>query len=122
LSESVWRAGSAEDPAPNRERDVPAGSWVTTFPPPPGFAGYEMGPWDGYAWYERSCTSEEIELIEAHQAAAEAAELAELTADAEAERDQYFAQLRTELAALANPASSEPAPAEGAPTAAATAR
>jgi len=122
LSESVWRAGSEEDPAPNRERGVPAGSWVTTFPPPPGFAGYETGRWDGYAWYERSCTSEEIELIEAHQRAAEAAELAELTADAEAERDSYFAKLRAELAALANPASSEPAPAEGALTAAATAR
>jgi hypothetical protein len=96
--ENCWQAGSAEDRR-RRRADGPAeGTWVTTFPPPPGFGGYENCPFDGFAYYERSCTREEAELIEAHRAAMIAAENAELLADAEAERDSFFAMLRTELA------------------------
>lgn len=84
-SESVWKNDD--------------GVWTTTFPPPPGFNGYENVPWDGFAWYERACTTQEAELLDAHEAAADGAEIAELTADAEAQRDQYFAKLRTGLAA-----------------------
>ena len=77
---------------------------MTSFPPPPGFDGYESGPWDGLDYYERACTPEEAELIDADQAAAEAEELAELTADAEAERDRYFASLREQMSANRAPA------------------
>ena len=73
---------------------------MTTFPPPPGFDGYENVPWDGFNWYERTCTAEEAKLLEAHEAAAEAAEDAETTAHAEAERNDFFTRLRTELSAL----------------------
>lgn len=72
------------------------GRWMTTFPPPAGFDGHESGSWDGFDYYERACTTEEAELIEAHQAAMEAQERAELTAYAEAERDAWFAKLRAE--------------------------
>lgn len=78
------------------------GAWMTTFPPPPGFAGHESGTWDGLAYYERACTPEEAELLDAHQAAAEAEECAELTAAAEAERDAFLATLRGELVPAAS--------------------
>jgi hypothetical protein len=74
-----------------------AGVWMTTFPPPPGFDGYENCAWDGWTWYERACTPEEAELLDANEAAAAAEEQAELTAGAETERDTFFAQLRSEL-------------------------
>lgn len=74
------------------------GKWMTTFLPPPGFAGHESGAWDGFNYYERECTEDEAELLDAHAAAAQAAELAELTADAEAERDRWFGGLRASLA------------------------
>ena len=47
--------------------------------------------------YERACTPEEIALIEAHEETAAAAEYAELSADAEAQRDGFFAALREQL-------------------------
>lgn len=92
-SENCWKAGSADDLHPGRAGDVAAGTWMTSFPPPPGFEGYQNVEWDGDRWYERACTAEEAELLDAHQAAAEAARRAELTADAEAERDSFFAKL-----------------------------
>ena len=67
---------------------------MTVFPPPPGFEGQENIPWDGIAYYERACTAEESRLLDAHEAAGEAEERAELTADAEARRDLWFASLR----------------------------
>jgi hypothetical protein len=70
---------------------------MTTFPPPFGFEGDENIEWDGDNYYERACTAEEAELLEANQAAAEAEELAELTAFAQAQRDDYFGQLRAGL-------------------------
>ncbi len=75
------------------------GAWMTTFPPPAGFDLQESCAWDGLNWYERACTPEEVELVEAHRVAAEAAERAKATAYAEAQRDSWFAQLRTEIAA-----------------------
>lgn len=75
-----------------------AGVWMTTFPPPLGFDDHESGPWDGFEYYERACTPEEAELIEADRAAAEAEELAELTVHGEAERDAYFASLKERVA------------------------
>ena len=74
------------------------GVWMTVFPPPPGFDGHQNIEWDGDAWYERACTSEEAALLDAHRAAAIAEERAELTAFAEGQRDQFFDKLRTELA------------------------
>ena len=80
------------------------GVWMTCFPPPPGFEGQENRPWDGFNYYERACTPEEAALLDAHDAAAEAEERAEITADSEARRDLWFASLRE---ALRPPASSE---------------
>jgi hypothetical protein len=84
LSEDCWRDDS--------------GAWMTTFPPPPGFDGHENREWDGDSWYERACTREEADLLDAHHAAAEAQQQAELTAFAEAQRDQFFGKLRAEVA------------------------
>ena len=70
-----------------------AGAWLTHFPPPPGFAGYENAAWDGGQYYERACTPEEAALLDANLAAAEAEE----RAAAEAERDAWFAELRGQL-------------------------
>ena len=66
--------------------------WMTSFPPPAGFDGWEkrkFGEWG----YERECTPEEIALLEADQAAADAEHLARR----EAERDAWFAMIRSEL-------------------------
>jgi hypothetical protein len=95
-SENVWRADD--------------GKWMTTFPPPPGFDGHETCAWDGFNYYERECTSEEAALLDAHEAAAEAEEEAEIIADAEAERDGYFAKLSADLALFRHPGL-EPGPA-----------
>ena len=84
------------DPHENVWQDD-SGRWMTVFAPPPGFDGFESRAWDGFNSYERACTAEEAELLEAHQAAMMTEELAELTAHAAAERETYFARLRTEL-------------------------
>jgi hypothetical protein len=76
---------------------------MTCFPPPPGFDGHENRPWDGFNYYERACTAEEADLVEAHEAAMEAEERAEITADAEAQRDSWFAMLREELGRARSP-------------------
>ena len=65
--------------------------WMTRFPPPAGFDGWEkrkFGEWG----YERECTPEEAALLEADAAAADAEHLAER----EAERDAWFAMIREE--------------------------
>ena len=89
------------DPSEDCWRDDD-GIWMTTFPPPPGFDGQENGTWDGFAYYERACTPEEAALLDAHEAAARAGEQAELTADAEARRDSWFAGLRESLQSTAS--------------------
>ena len=99
-SENCWKAGSADDLHPDRAGDVAVGTWITTFPPPAGFEGYQNVEWDGDRWYERACTVDEAALLDAHQAAEEASWRAERTADAEAERDNFFAGLRTAIAEL----------------------
>jgi hypothetical protein len=66
--------------------------WMTSFPPPAGFDGYEKVKWGRWG-YERECTDEEVALLEAGDAAAEAQERAR----AEALRDAWFAELREEL-------------------------
>jgi hypothetical protein len=96
-AQNVWQAGTDADRRAEREHGLPDGTWMTTFPPPPGFDGYQNIPFDGINWYERTCTPDEVELIEAHDAAAEAEERAETIAFAEAQRDSWFAQLRREL-------------------------
>ena len=65
---------------------------MTSFPPPPGFDGYQKREWGSWG-YERECTPEEVELLDAHSAAAEAEELGE----GEKLRDAWFAMLRKEL-------------------------
>jgi hypothetical protein len=93
--ESVWRTDD--------------GTWVTTFPPPPGFEGTENRPYDGDNYYERACTAEEADLLDANAAAGEAEERAEVTAMAEAERDAFFAELRMMVPAPCHPGSVGPA-------------
>jgi len=74
-------------------KDQDSGAWMTNFPPPGGFEGHESGPWDDLDYYERVCTPEEADLLDAHEAAAETEDLAE----AEKLRDDWFAEIRREL-------------------------
>jgi len=73
------------------------GSWMTDFPPPPGFDGYESDDWPAYD-YERDCTDEEAALLEANEKAAEQDDRAE----DEQKRDLWFAMLREEVGHLAH--------------------
>jgi hypothetical protein len=66
--------------------------WLTDFPPPPGFDGYEKGEFTDFG-YERECTLEEAELIEASAALEEAEERAR----EEQLRDAWFSALREQL-------------------------
>jgi hypothetical protein len=66
--------------------------WMTDFPPPPGFDGYEKGEW-GDLEYRRECTPEETELLKANEATSAAEDLEE----EEALRDAWFEMLRGEL-------------------------
>lgn len=60
--------------------------WRTNFPPPPGFDGDEEGHWSD-EHYERDCTDEENEIMDARREA----ELAAYRAEEEAERAAFFA-------------------------------
>ena len=66
--------------------------WVTDFPPPPGFDGWQSGQW-GDRNYQRACTAEEAAILEADLAADIADELSE----EEELRDAWFAMLRGEM-------------------------
>jgi len=69
--------------------------WMTDFPPPPGFAGYESRPYDADdpdEPYTRACTAEEIAILTADVARSRAAERAE---DEEL-RDEWFKLLKDE--------------------------
>ena len=82
LSHRCWR-----DPT---DDDV----WLTDFPPPPGFDGYESRDYDDIEddeRYERACTPEEAAVLDAGQAADRAADRAE----DEILRDEWFALLRS---------------------------
>jgi hypothetical protein len=70
-------------------------TWVTDFPPPAGFTGYESCEWgEPDETYERECTPEEIAILDADATAAREAERAE----EEGLRDRWLALLREELA------------------------
>ncbi|MCL6728565.1 hypothetical protein [Sphingomonas hankyongi] len=81
LSDRCWRdEESLDEPV-----------WMTDFPPPPGFAGYEIGnPAD--TRYHRECTPEEAAILDASEAAA----AAEARAEEEQLRDAWFDMLRAE--------------------------
>jgi hypothetical protein len=97
LGENVWQIGDDRAPGADRDRGLPDGTWMTCFPPPPGFEGYQNIEWDGDHWYERACTAEEAALLDGREAAARAAEQAEITASAEADRDRFFATVRADV-------------------------
>jgi hypothetical protein len=99
------RAGTSHRPGDSEEegldlsercwRDAVDEMWMTDFPPPAGFTGYESRPYDDTGddeRYVRACTDEEIAALEADAAAERAAERAE----EEALRDAWFAMLRAE--------------------------
>jgi hypothetical protein len=71
-------------------------AWMTDFPPPAGFTGYESRPYDEVGEderYERACTEDEAAILQADTAAARAADRAE----DEQLRDAWFALLRGEI-------------------------
>jgi hypothetical protein len=68
------------------------GEWWTDFPPPENFTGVEEGMWGDFR-YRRHCTDEELVLLEADTRLAATESLAE----AAAERDRWFAQLKAQL-------------------------
>jgi hypothetical protein len=68
-------------------------TWFTDFPPPAGFAGYESCDWgEPDEKYERECTPEEAEVLEADAKRAVAVERAEQGAL----RDEWLELLRAE--------------------------
>jgi len=74
--------------------------WMTDFPPPTGFTGYESRSYDENdpdERYVRVCTEEEVELLDGDEARQRAAERAE----DEALRAAWFEMLREEQAAIA---------------------
>jgi len=73
-------------------------TWFTDFPPPAGLTGYESCDWgEPDEAYERECTPEEVEILEADAARARAAERSE----EEALRDEWLELLRAESSAAA---------------------
>jgi hypothetical protein len=71
------------------------GVWMTDFPPPPGFTGYQTEWNDPDHCYQRECSPEEVELLDRNEAAAEAEERGE----DERLRDEWFGLLRAEVEA-----------------------
>ena len=71
------------------------GVWLTDFPPPSGYSGYESGDY-GDGDYERECTDEEKAALEADAAADRAAEQAE----DEALRDAWFEFIQSQASAI----------------------
>jgi hypothetical protein len=68
------------------------GVWWTNFPPPEDFFGEERGHWSDQD-YSRECSEDECDLLDA----AREAQLVDLKAAEEAERNSFFADLRGEL-------------------------
>ena len=84
LSDRYWRDGIDD-------------IWMTDFPPPTGFTGYESRSYDENdpdERYVRVCTEEEVELLDGDEARQRAAERAE----DEALRAAWFEMLREEQA------------------------
>jgi catechol 2,3-dioxygenase-like lactoylglutathione lyase family enzyme len=65
--------------------------WMTDFAPPEGFDLYQKGKWGSYG-YERECTPEEAQVLEADEASADAQERAQ----DESLRNAWFELLRLE--------------------------
>jgi hypothetical protein len=69
--------------------------WMTDFPPPEGFAGYQSCNWgDPGKIYKRECTPEEVAVLDADAAAA----VARQRAEEERLRDEWLELLKAELA------------------------
>lgn len=86
LSDSIWQNDD--------------GVWMTWLAPPPGFDGHQNIEWDGLHYYERACTDEEVAVIEAASHAENHVDRAE----ADADRDAWFEELRRIAAKPAVPA------------------
>jgi hypothetical protein len=71
------------------------GVWWTNFPPPADFYGEERGHWSDED-YERECSEDECDLLDA----ARDVQLADQRTEEEAERSMFFAELRAELTGL----------------------
>jgi hypothetical protein len=80
------------------------GVWWTNFAPPEGFTGEERGHWSDEE-YARECSEDEAVLL----SAAREAELSDLKAQEESERNGFFAELRADLAAFRRPEDPPPA-------------
>jgi hypothetical protein len=73
------------------------GCWMTDFPPPPGFDGYETRGYDDHEEaqdepYRRECTPEEVAILEADRARAHGA----VREEDEDRRDAWFALLKAD--------------------------
>lgn len=76
------------------DRENGEAKWMTSFPPPADFTGFENCDYGGSdTEYERECTPDEVAALEGDAARARDAERAE----DEALRDAYFSMLREEL-------------------------
>jgi len=72
-----------------------ADEWRTDFPPPPGFTGHEEGEWEDET-YCRALSVEELAALVAAGIAEPSEEETRVSIDQdEAERDAFFAQLRS---------------------------
>ncbi|MEO6225294.1 MAG: hypothetical protein ABIO80_05530, partial [Sphingomicrobium sp.] len=94
LSESHSDDDEVIDQSDRCWKDEVDNMWLTDFPPPAGFDGYESSPWGSSTSYERACTPDEVRLLEANQAAIAADERTE----EEELRDTWFALLADEAA------------------------
>jgi hypothetical protein len=79
------------------------GDWRTNFPPPDGFHGYEKGRWGDWN-YQRDCNDEEAELLDG----VTKGNSDERLSGAAAERDAYFAGLKTDLEGIGSPSTCHP--------------
>ena len=81
--------------------DEDSDCWLTDFPPPAGFTGYENRPYDerqDEQTYVRACSEEESAILEADQARARTIE----RWDQEDLRDRWFALLKRDVEELQN--------------------
>jgi len=106
--EPCWRNDGSSGAEP--ESELGEGVWMTSFPPPAGFRGYERGTCDGVSYYKRQCTDEEAALLDADIAAA----MTEERRCDERRRDLWFDRLRAQIQASSLP---EPKPRSGNPDA-----
>ena len=94
LSGRCWKAGIDDLPGADGEDDSDD-IWMTDFPPPAGFSGYQSRSYDDVdddERYVRACTPDEVAILEAHAKVGREAERAE----EEELRDAWFELLRGE--------------------------